>query len=365
MVKRTTINAYQVGLVFEKGKLTNVLEAGSYWIFGNKEVKIYEMKQSFVAPIEINILLQNQKLASLLDVFQIEDNEIALYFENGMFKEVLSTGRYAFWKGYIENTFIKADVSKTAITENIKIALLENNKVRPFVRKFEVANFEKGLLFENGTFVKEVQAGTYYFWNNAIKVEVKNVDTRQQQMEISGQELLTKDKATLRINFFVRYQVIDIIKALVNNKEFEKQLYIAMQLAIRAFVSSFTLDELLTRKETISKEIVAQVTTKINDLGLAVADAGIRDIILPGDMKEIMNQVLVAEKKAQANRIMRREETAAMRSMLNTAKLMEDNEMLWKLKEMEYVEKIADRIGQITISGSGNIIGQLKEIFVK
>lgn len=65
MIKRTTINAYQVGLVFEKGKLTNVLEAGSYWIFGNKEVKIYEMKQSFVAPIEINILLQNQKLASL------------------------------------------------------------------------------------------------------------------------------------------------------------------------------------------------------------------------------------------------------------------------------------------------------------
>ena len=320
MIKRTTINAYQVGLVFEKGKLTNVLEAGSYWIFGNKEVKIYEMKQSFVAPIEINILLQNQKLASLLDVFQIEDNEIAL---------------------------------------------LENNKVRPFVRKFEVANFEKGLLFENGTFVKEVQAGTYYFWNNAIKVEIKNVDTRQQQMEISGQELLTKDKATLRINFFVRYQVIDIVKALVNNKEFVKQLYIIMQLAIRAFVSSFTLDELLTRKETISKEIVAQVTAKINDLGLAVADAGIRDIILPGDMKEIMNQVLVAEKKAQANSIMRREETAAMRSMLNTAKLMEDNEMLWKLKEMEYVEKIADRIGQITISGSGNIIGQLKEIFVK
>ncbi len=72
MIKRTTINAYQVGLVFEKGKLTNVLEAGSYWIFGNKEVKIYEMKQSFVAPIEINILLQNQKLASLLDVFKLK-----------------------------------------------------------------------------------------------------------------------------------------------------------------------------------------------------------------------------------------------------------------------------------------------------
>jgi len=365
MIKRTTINAYQVGLVFEKGKLIDVLQQGTFWILGNKEVNVYEMKQSFVAPIELNILLQNEKLASLLEIVEVADNELALYFVNGMFKEVLLTGRYAFWKGYTENTFIKADVSKVDITENIAIALLEHIKVRPFVKKFQVANFEKGLLFVNGAFVKEVKAGTYYFWNNAVSIEIKNIDARQQQMEISGQELLTKDKAALRINFFVRYQVVDTIKALVHNKEFDKQLYIVMQLAIRTFISNFTLDELLTRKDTISKEILEQVTSKINDLGLAVSDAGIRDVILPGDMKEIMNQVLVAEKKAQANSIMRREETAAMRSMLNTAKLMEENEMLWKLKEMEYVEKIADKIGEITISGSGNIIGQLKEIFVK
>ena len=82
-----------------------------------------------------------------------------------------------------------------------------------------------------------------------------------------------------------------------------------------------------------------------------VNDFGIRDIILPGDVKEIMNQVLIAEKKAQANIIMRREETASTRSLLNTAKLMEENAMLWKLKEMEYVEKIADKISNISVSG--------------
>ena len=151
----------------------------------------------------------------------------------------------------------------------------------------------------------------------------------------------------------------------INNKEYDKQLYVLMQLALRALVGSYALDELLNKKDTISKEILENMLEKINALGLSVADAGIRDVILPGDMKEIMNQVLVAEKKAQANSIMRREETAAMRSMLNTAKLMEENEMLWKLKEMEYVEKIADRIGEITISGSGNVISQLKDIFVK
>lgn len=365
MIRKVRINAYQVGLVFENRKLVKVLEEGSFWLFGNKEVMVFEKKQSFVAPVELNILLQNEVLASLLEIVEVADNEIALYFVNGIFKEVLTTGRYAFWKGYVANTFVRVDLSKVYITEQISMALLENVKVKMYVRRFNVANFDKGLLFVNGTFVKELTAGTYYFWNNAISVEVKTADMRQQQLEISGQELLTKDKAGLRVNFFVSYQVKDIMKALVENKDFEKQLYVLMQLALRSFIGSFTLDELLSRKDTISKEILESVTAKISALGLMVSDAGIRDIILPGDMKEIMNQVLVAEKKAQANSIMRREETASTRSLLNTAKLMEENEMLWKLKEMEYVEKIADRIGEITISGSGNIIGQLKDIFVK
>jgi regulator of protease activity HflC (stomatin/prohibitin superfamily) len=365
MIKRITIETYQVGLVFENRKLIKVLEEGLHWIFGNKNIMIYDLNGSFQAPFELDILLQNEVLVSLLEVVEVADNEIVLQFVKGNFKEVLTPGKYAFWKGVVKNEFIKADLSKIEITENIPVNLLENVKMRYFTRKFIVASNDKALLFVNGTFVKELKSGTHYFWNNAITIEVKTVDTRQQQLEISGQELLTKDKAGLRINFFVRYQVVDIMKALTENKDFEKQLYVAMQLALRAFVGGLTLDELLSKKDAIADAILEEAKTKIKDLGLAISDAGIRDVILPGDMKEIMNQVLVAEKKAQANSIMRREETAATRSLLNTAKLMEENEMLWKLKEMEYVEKIADKIGEITISGGGNVIGQLKEIFVK
>jgi regulator of protease activity HflC (stomatin/prohibitin superfamily) len=238
-------------------------------------------------------------------------------------------------------------------------------KVKPYVRKFQVMSYEQGLLFVNDAFQQKLESGVYYFWNNTIPIEVKKVDVRQQQIEILGQELLTKDKATLRMNFFALYQVTDLIKAIVENKDFEKQLYVMLQLALRAFVGTYTLDELLSKKDGIANIILEEVAAKMESLGLVVSDAGIRDVILPGDMKDIMNQVLMAEKKAQANSIMRREETAAMRNMLNTDKLMEENEMLWKLKEMEYVEKISDKIGEITVSGSGNLIGQLKEIFVK
>jgi regulator of protease activity HflC (stomatin/prohibitin superfamily) len=137
------------------------------------------------------------------------------------------------------------------------------------------------------------------------------------------------------------------------------------QLGLREQVAILTLDELLDKREALSESILSVIGPKAETMGCKVLDCGIRDIILPGDVKDIMNQVLVAEKRAQANVIMRREETASTRSLLNTAKLMEENTMLYKLKEMEYVEKIAEKINTISVNGSGDLIGQLKQIFTK
>lgn len=365
MIKNVHIKAYERGLVFRNGNLIDILKEGSFWIFGNKFVEIYDMKYSFKSNTDLTLLLKNEALKAMLDVVEVKDGEIVLVYENGIFKEVLNVGQYAFWKGVFNREFQKIDLTKVEITENISKTILENVKLKSFVRKFVITNQYKGLLLIDGKLDRVLDAGTYYFWNNETSVEVKAIDTRMQQMEIAGQELLTKDKAMLRINFYVRFQVGNIVKALMENKEYDKQLYILMQLALREFVGALTLDELLVKKDSVGKEILENLGNKAEDLGLKAADAGIRDVILTGEMKEIMNQVLIAEKKAQANTIMRREETASTRSLLNTAKLMEENEVLWKLKEMEYMEKIADKIGDITVSGNHNIVSQLKEIFTK
>lgn len=365
MIKNVQIKAYQIGLVFKNRNLIEILKEGNYWLFGNKSVEIFETKDQFKTGNDLNLLLKNENLKNLLEVIEVKDGELALMYENGIFKEVLNVGQYAFWKGIVNREFQKIDLTKVEITEKISKTILENMKLKNYTRKFVVTNQYKGLLLIDGKLSKVLEAGTYYFWNNEISVEVKAIDTRMQQMEIAGQELLTKDKAMLRINFYVRFQVENIEKALMENKEYDKQLYILMQLALREFIGALTLDELLVKKDSVGKEILENLGNKAEDLGLRASDAGIRDVILTGEMKEIMNQVLIAEKKAQANSIMRREETASTRSLLNTAKLMEENEVLWKLKEMEYMEKIADKIGDITVSGNSNILSQLKEIFAK
>ncbi|MBA4195960.1 MAG: peptidase [Chitinophaga sp.] len=362
-MKWVNINAYQVGLVFKNGVYQRMLQEGNYWLW-NEQVTIYHLNQPFNPYIELNVLLKDAKLANALQVIEVSDNEIALQYENGLLKNVLTAGRYAFWKGMINYSFIKADISKIDIDANIERSVLITRLVIGYVRSYSVENYENALLFIDGKFNKVLGPGIYYWWKNNIAVVVAKADMRQQQLEINGQEILTKDKAGLRINAFAQYQIASIEKAIRENKEYDKQLYVAFQLALREYVAGYTLDELLDKKEAIAPFVLEQVKAKAEQLGIEVKGFGIRDIILPGDVKDIMNQVLVAEKKAQANTIMRREETASTRSLLNTAKLMEENAMLWKLKEMEYVEKIADKISNISVNGNGDLIGQLKQIFV-
>ncbi len=82
-----------------------------------------------------------------------------------------------------------------------------------------------------------------------------------------------------------------------------------------------------------------------------VRSVGVKDVILPGAMKDILNKVIEAEKVAQANVVKRREETAATRSLLNTARLMDDNPTLLRLKELEILEKVTEKVDRLTVFG--------------
>lgn len=364
IMKRIKITAYEIGLVFKNGVYKRMLKEGVYWLSFGETVNRYDITKQFYAPVELNILLQDEALATELTVVDVKETEIAIHFENGLLKQVLSAGRYSFWKSAVVHEFIKADISKAEITENISAAILQHKLVTPFVRNYSIEGNEKAVLFINGKFTGVLDPGVYYWWKNAVTIHVAKADMRILQAEINGQEILTKDKAALRLNAWAQYKVADIEKALLQNKEFEKQLYVMFQLTLREYIAALTFDELLQKKDSIAGYAREKMSESAAALGIELHGFGIRDIILPGEMKDIMNQVLIAEKKAQANIIMRREETASTRSLLNTAKLMEENAILWKLKEMEYVEKIAEKIGTISVNSNGLLTDQLKQLFV-
>lgn len=360
-MKQIKINAFEKGLVFKNDRLIRVLEQGRYWLGWNEKLEKFSVLTKF-APIRIlDIYLEEPAFLNAIQLIELGEEEIALVFEQNRFLEVLDTGRHIFWKENKQLEFQRFNRSDISIPDNIDRSLLYKTPMAEFVRFYTVEAYEKGLLFIDGKLERALEPGVYAFWKNSMILTVYKADMRAQQLELNGQEILTRDKANLRINCSVQYKVLDLQK-LVQNKEYEKHIYVAVQLALREQIGAYTLDDLLEKRESLAPALLEELKQKASVLGIELLSCGIRDIILPGDMKEILNQVLIAEKKAQATAILRREETASTRSLLNTARLMEENQVLYKLKEMEYVERIAEKVGSIHIGADSGIAGQLKKL---
>jgi len=169
-----------------------------------------------------------------------------------------------------------------------------------------------------------------------------NIDLREQLIDITGQDVMTADKVTLRMNASFGYQVIDAEKMAQTVEDIQQALYRETQLALRNVVGHRELEQFLSDKNEISAEAEQMLKSRAESFGVKVLSFGIRDVILPGEMKELLNKVTEAKKAAEANLIVRREETAAMRSQVNTAKLLENNPTLMRLRELEVLEKIVE-----------------------
>jgi regulator of protease activity HflC (stomatin/prohibitin superfamily) len=139
----------------------------------------------------------------------------------------------------------------------------------------------------------------------------------------------------------VTYRVVDARQAVSTVEDVRQALYREAQLALRAAVGARELDALLADKDALVRELADAVRPRAKALGLELVSIGIRDVILPGEMKDLLNKVTEAKKAAEANLIVRREETAAMRSQANTARLLADNPTLMRLRELEVLEKVA------------------------
>jgi regulator of protease activity HflC (stomatin/prohibitin superfamily) len=217
-----------------------------------------------------------------------------------------------------------------------------------------VENHEAGLLYVEGRFVERLAPGRHSFWTVDRKVEVKRVDLRPQAVEITAQEMLTKDRIALRVTLTALRRIVDPERAMGAVAEVDTWVYRLVQFAIREAVASRTLDEVLSAKSALDAELRAFVRARLVDTGIEIAELGVKDVILPGEIRLLVNKVVEAERTAKANLIRRQEETAAARSLLNTAKLMEDNPLLLRLKELESLERLVEKVGRIDLhAGEG------------
>lgn len=355
------INIDERGLLFKNGDYQKHLKPGRYFLPGIMGYQVYRLNihEDFITHKDLRVFQADEDLLSELEIIEVADKNIVLHFIDERIHNYLPSGIYAFWKIGKKHTFSFYDKEQPRIDDSVARTILEKSEILSAYTSFVVESFEKGLLFYDGKFIEVLKPGRYDFWNGPVKVKIEKVDTRQQQLEVLGQELLSKDRITLRLNFICQYKIVDPHKAILTIKSYSDQIYTMMQLVLRDHISSVALDELLNNRQEIANYIITALRQEQDSLGIEFIKGGIKDIILPGEIRDILNTVLIAEKKAQANIITRREETASTRSLLNTAKLMDDNPILYRLKEWEYLEKIADKIDSIHLGQDNHLLKQI------
>lgn len=359
MIKKTVVHENERGLLFKNGRFVRRLLPGRYYAVGDSEIETLPVSAPLRSAFcETQTLLRDPQIASETARVDVRDGQRALHYADGRFKELLPVGTHVFWTAAGAHEFRVLDASVPDLPEDFPRDIpadILGSDVCTFVIHAE----EVGLLFVNGRFDRLLEAGVHAFWDlPEFRVSVRCSDTQLQQMNISSQELLTADRVTIRVNFVVGWRVTDHVRAALELDNQTELLYTAAQLVLREVVGKYRLDELLEHKEALSGEALELLRKKAESLFAEVTDAGVKDIILPGEVRDIMNTVLVAEKRAQANVITRREEVASTRSLLNTAKMMEENPTLYKLKELEYAERICENVGNINLNG-GDLLGGL------
>lgn len=224
-----------------------------------------------------------------------------------------------------------------------------------------VNEYEAGLLYADGKFVRTLTPGRYRVRQGFGRNErVQTVDLCLASLPINGQEMLTADTITLRLNLAVSYRVVDAARAVNTVQNYVTALYTEIQLALRAIVTGTDLDALMADRTALADGLRDQVRPVAETLGLSLESVGVRDVILPGEVKKMLAREAEALRAGRAALVAAREETAAVRAALNTAKMLTDNPVLMQLRGLQSLETVADKAGNtVVLALPGSLLNAL------
>ncbi len=204
---------------------------------------------------------------------------------------------------------------------------------REFRHAFQVPEGYAGLLYHQGKFVEVLRTGRHIRWGRHYTFDA--LDVRKASLLVAGQDVLTADNVGLKLSLLVTYQVTDPVKAAHETQNWQGDLYNAAQLALRAVVGGTAVEALLTQRLELGAQLLARVQPEAVKLGINVLAAEVKDVMFPADLKRAFGEVLKAKQEGQAALERARGESAALRNLANTARVLEGNPALMNLRLMQ------------------------------
>ncbi len=352
------ISQHERGFLLIDGRPSRYLRPGLHRVFA----PLRQVKVERHATTSLLVELDESRLALVpkdeLTVLSLAEHERALVLRRGKPTLWLGAGVHHVWT--VER---QLERDGGAVRPLIALRTYDTSAIVASPLPLEVAALAKGkdyvevtapeghvvVRFVDGVLEQVLPAGRHAAWTTVRSVNLSVIDLRERVLAVSGQEVMTKDRVTLRLNLSATVRVRDARRLASVARAPDDLIYLAMQLSAREAVTARTLDELLAARDALVQVMTPSVRARAEGVGLELVELGLKDVVLPGEMKELLNKVTQAQKEAEANVILRREETAATRSLAQTAKVLSENPLLLRLKELEAYKDLAAKVGKVNL----------------
>jgi regulator of protease activity HflC (stomatin/prohibitin superfamily) len=223
------------------------------------------------------------------------------------------------------------------------LLLLVQRLIGRLFRRTVLFEYQRGLLYRNGVFQRVLTPGAY--WHLVAASTITTVDLRPRIAAVPNQEILSADNISLKLSLAAQYAVADPAQAAHATQDYSEALYLLLQLALREQVSGVPVEQLLATRKTLGATILERVAPQAAAIGLSLTLVEVKDVTFPGELKRVFAQVVTAQKEGLATLERARGESAALRNLANSAKLLEQNPTLLQLRALLAVSQ-----------GSGNTV---------
>jgi regulator of protease activity HflC (stomatin/prohibitin superfamily) len=223
------------------------------------------------------------------------------------------------------------------------------NRTTFWLRKeITIFQYEPGLLYRDGKMERVLEPGRHIFWRNE-RVDVAKVSLREMSHVVAGQGILTADRIEVRISLVAQYRVVDPAQAINAVENYTEQLHQELQLALRDVIAGRTLDQLLDNRGEIAAELNRLAIEPAKRYGVEMNRVGIRDVVLPGEVRQVMMQEVQADRAGRADLVKARHEVAAARARANTAKILSENPEVARMQELDALISLAGKNGTVVL----------------
>lgn len=200
-----------------------------------------------------------------------------------------------------------------------------------------VYEYEKGLRYRKGKLITVLGPGSYWYAKSFS--HIVKIDMRPRLITIAGQEVLSKDGVTLKVSIVGNFAIDDPVKAIHSSENYQVALYTILQVTLREIIGSSEIDQLLENRADFNKRLLELSSPKVGEMGLKLDSAEIKDIMFPGELKQMFTQTIKARKEGLAMLERARGESAALRNLANSARMLDNNPNLLQLRILQAINE--------------------------